>query len=78
MKSPWKERIAELRDRQAEKPCGRRAKYVSGCRCEECRRANRRIRKCASMGADPDRNSRDLWRLPGAAALRRLSAGCGL
>lgn len=34
-------RLAELRKRALAKPCGTRAKYVTGCHCAECTRANR-------------------------------------
>lgn len=35
------QRLAILRARVLAGPCGRRAKYVSGCRCVECTQANR-------------------------------------
>lgn len=35
-------KIEELKERGKGKPCGTRTKYVSGCRCSECRSANTR------------------------------------
>lgn len=37
-----KERFKELSENNLKKPCGRRAKYTAGCRCDLCKEANRR------------------------------------
>ena len=34
-------RLEELKRSAAQRPCGTRSKYNSGCRCDECRTANR-------------------------------------
>ena len=42
MKEETKQKMRKLREYAASRPCGTRAKYVSGCRCMVCRAANSR------------------------------------
>ena len=37
-----REKMRKLREYASKRPCGTRAKYVSGCRCTQCRAANSR------------------------------------
>lgn len=39
------EKIRKLKEYAAGRPCGTRSKYCSGCRCEECRKANTEYQK---------------------------------
>lgn len=39
------EKIKKLKEYAAGRPCGTRSKYCSGCRCDECRKANTEYQK---------------------------------
>jgi hypothetical protein len=73
------ERIALLQEQALQKPCGSRAKYVSGCRCEACRAANRAYSRFMRMGkndnyVDPAPVRRHLEKLSRAGVGKRTVA----